>query len=1369
MALSQDKKQLVIDLDAKQAINQIGYLRQEYNKLSEARKATKSYTVEKDLSARMSELTEKIKEAREEVGLQGLSLKELGRYQRELKRELDQFPDQSDQWKEVNAELVKVAERYKEVSSRATYRAEQERIARDEMLETIRVYGTQALSVEQLDRLQRTLYRDIYQGAESGNVANNELSESFREVSVAVADSKNKMSRFTIAQEMEEKAVLDAVKANGIKGVSLKELTAYHKLLTKQITESSDFESAANKKRIKDAQEVGQLVELRQNRVNGTGGMLNFLKSSMPAALAGGIAGAAVGIVDNLMTTIREKFAETIAFIKERGRDISEIQTILQVDRNKALDIFADLANIDTERSRKELKELVLVAGDINVATKDVQDFVTQADKLERVFGRDFGAIGEASTMVAKLKDTFEETRGLEIAESYSKIGSAIKVLNDEGPASTKGITEFIARIGQLPNAVKPGIAETAALAAVMEEANLTAEISSGGISAVLLRAGKNAEEFGQFFKMSKDEFQQFVAEDPIGFLTAFAEKVGNYDEAKLSELFAGLKIESQESIKAIGVLSNNLDKFREKQTIANKAFNDGNRIDEIFRVFNNDENAQISKAEKKIAVFTDQVSRFFGKMGTAVMAGFADLLPDTISKVEQLNAAFTAQKTKADNLEKSAGNLLGRYEQLTAKQTKSKEESEELKTVMNQIADLIPGAVTKWDAYGNAIAISTGKVRENIIEQRKLTRELDKQRLDAVKDSMESTEDEIADKLRFIAVLERRLNDAGINKDNSQKGVKNIKKLRDEVKSLQGDLVAGKRQLVDLVNAKGDFSLPSIDEPILTTTTTPTVTPTDASPKGKKSGSGISKIEQLKQDRVKLAALVFEKNQLLQDGLVKEENALLRSKELADEAIQRDIKNVSEKKLALEANQDIYDLELKALREKYAKEGEVSVAEQAKISIQLAQQNELAKAQAKLQEAERSGDELRIYNAKFSLIQRERANALATEKADYVDQRAKLKDNDAAIEILKKNHKQRLRAIEFEHNQQQSALLADGVTAVTEAAKKRNEAELAAAVDKANNDVAAAQGGLIGSPAFAERLKLLDAQMIAELANTDLTESQKTEIVRKYALQRAAIEQEQMKVIGQQALQLFNAAYSAISNGKKANLQAEQEQEQSNFQNTIERLEKQKEAGIITDEQYQQKRKASEAGYNKEVKRLRYEQAKIDKQNNITQAIMNGIQAIMKTYSTVGFPAGIPLAIGMGAVSAYNVAQIANQKLPEYYYGGDTGNDFGSVDKRGGKMAVVHPREYIVSAAMRQTPQFAAIEPMLESIRTGVGSGKSGGDTSNQLNVAVMMRVSDTLNTMDSTMKNLTVAWTINDWERFHTTYNDFRKQNDNSLISNE
>jgi hypothetical protein len=50
-----------------------------------------------------------------------------------------------------------------------------------------------------------------------------------------------------------------------------------------------------------------------------------------------------------------------------------------------------------------------------------------------------------------------------------------------------------------------------------------------------------------------------------------------------------------------------------------------------------------------------------------------------------------------------------------------------------------------------------------------------------------------------------------------------------------------------------------------------------------------------------------------------------------------------------------------------------------------------------------------------------------------------------------------------------------------------------------------------------------------------------------------------------------------------------------------------------------------------------------------------------------------------------------------------------------------------------------------------------------------VMMRVSDTLNTMDSTMKNLTVAWTINDWERFHTTYNDFRKQNDNSLISNE
>jgi hypothetical protein len=88
----------------------------------------------------------------------------------------------------------------------------------------------------------------------------------------------------------------------------------------------------------------------------------------------------------------------------------------------------------------------------------------------------------------------------------------------------------------------------------------------------------------------------------------------------------------------------------------------------------------------------------------------------------------------------------------------------------------------------------------------------------------------------------------------------------------------------------------------------------------------------------------------------------------------------------------------------------------------------------------------------------------------------------------------------------------------------------------------------------------------------------------------------------------------------------------------------------------------------------------------------------------------------------------------------------------------------------MRQTPQWAAIEPMMESIRTGVGSGKaSSPDSSGTMQVAVMMRVNDTMNRMDDTMKNLTVAWTANDWERFHDGYNDFQKQNANSLINNE
>jgi hypothetical protein len=64
---------------------------------------------------------------------------------------------------------------------------------------------------------------------------------------------------------------------------------------------------------------------------------------------------------------------------------------------------------------------------------------------------------------------------------------------------------------------------------------------------------------------------------------------------------------------------------------------------------------------------------------------------------------------------------LLKQYEELTTKSNLSKEEKEKLKTVINDIKDMMPGAVSTWGDYGEAIAISTDRVDEFLESQKVL------------------------------------------------------------------------------------------------------------------------------------------------------------------------------------------------------------------------------------------------------------------------------------------------------------------------------------------------------------------------------------------------------------------------------------------------------------------------------------------------------------------------------------------------------------------------------------------------------------------------------------------------------------------------
>lgn len=1385
MAVQVDKVQLIVGVDTKEGIRELGYLQAEYYRLIEAQKKTTSYTEQQNLNNAIGVLKDKIAEARKEYGLAGMNAKELRQYQRELVSEQNRYAAGTDQYKELQVEIEKVSQHMLNVRKNTAGAEEEQQLLRAQLLQTIQDYGTEALSIEQLKRLQGQLYDDLTKGAKSGNLANGDLAKSYQQVAAAVAAAEAQISKTTVTEKSNLSAIQATVKTNGIKALSLEQLRQYHRHLTAEIEKSADFESEINKKRIQEAQEVNAAIGQREEAIDGSSSFFENMKGQFPAALigglAGGIAGAITDKVGEVFSAIKAQIDAGIKYLKEKLRDISDIQTTLNTDIFSATKIYSDLGKIDTERPREQLKELVLIAGDLNVAQKDIKSFVESSDKLEKVFERDFSGVGQASSEIAKLKDTFRETRDLKIEESFNKIGSSIKVLNEAGPASTKGITEYISRIGQISEAFKPAIQDAAALGAVFEEANLTAEIASSGTQKILLTASQNGKQFGEIFGMAKKEFLEFLTTDPTGFLTKLAEKFKNLDNASKGEYVKNLKINDAETFKTLSVLGDNLDKFYTKQRLSNEAFIRGTRIDEIFRVFNNDGSAEIAKAEKKYEIFFNKISGFLGQFGKSVKVDFANVFPDLQSEVDKANKKFEEQKKLVEALDIEIQKHINTIKEFKNKGDASGISQQQLRTAIDNVAEAIPSAITQFDNLGRAMDINTTAAENNIKRQRDLAREFRQNAIDSNKETLNELlgqQEQIQKDLNSGTTLKSapgvtklvRLTDTEINEFKTQQKIigEDIEATRKYINQLDNDL-----DTIENRRASRRKDNPLFEKK---TSTEPTNLP-DGDDKAEDAAK--KRQDQYRKEIDLLAELAFKRDQYLADDENKKVNFAIRQRDIQKTKIEKEVEDSERRKTALELNEQELANALESIQTEYSDKREKQVSEQVTKSIEIAQRTALYEKQVKVTEAEASEDAFAIYNAKFALNDHLRNQELANLAGNYNKQKDLLKDNAEATKKLEENYAAEVLAIKAKYVSEDDKLLIALLKNTKEKSDKSIEIKKKAELEKAKLDLQEAEQ-TPGGNVLQSKIAVLNAEMQAELNVANLTEQEKTNIVRKFDLERRNLQRQSHEQIAAQALQLFGEAFSSITGIFTQQLQNREISENETYTRSIERLEEQKEKSILTDKEYKFQKTATEKAHDKELKRIRYEQAKIEKTTNITQAVINGVQAVMKGYAQAGPLGGIPLAIIMGAISALQIGKIAATPLPSLYKGGPTPDRVEKpIDSLGGFLAINHPGEYMVPAVVRQTPLFAAIEPMLESIRLNGRSNYSLPSVSIppaispaavskpfEINSQGDAKLYDVLDKLNSKLDNLQVYFGGHDYEKFREGLADFTTQNDEAFI---
>lgn len=310
-------------------------------------------------------------------------------------------------------------------------------------------------------------------------------------------------------------------------------------------------------------------------------------------------------VTGNLLTSFLGTLAGTAKDSVGELLEISDAMTGVEktsgLAAEKVRELWNDFDELDTRTGKKELLDIAQIGGRLGITDKEqLREFTEEIDKIYVALGDSFqGGLEAVTTKVGKLKNLFEETKKQNYGEALNAIGSALNELGANGTASEENISDFATRIGQLPNSLKPTIAQTLGLGAAFEESGIDAEIASSGYSRFMSVAGTNVEAFAKQMRMSAEEARALFETKPEEFFLRFAQSMNNLGKEGTAEVLKGLKLNTLEVQKAIGAAGANADRFREMMSLAGEAMEEGTSIQEEFNKVNNNTAAIWEKIKK--------------------------------------------------------------------------------------------------------------------------------------------------------------------------------------------------------------------------------------------------------------------------------------------------------------------------------------------------------------------------------------------------------------------------------------------------------------------------------------------------------------------------------------------------------------------------------------------------------------------------------------------------------------------------------------------------------------------------------------------------------------------------------------------------
>src|SRR5690606_28012314 len=261
------------------------------------------------------------------------------------------------------------------------------------------------------------------------------------------------------------------------------------------------------------------------------------------------------------------------------------------------------------------------------------------------------------------------------------------------------------------------------AYGSVMDELGQSMESSSTAIGQFIVGMGSDIPKYAKIAKMSVKEFSDLLLKDAN---EAFLRVLENSKTAgggiqALATNMGILEVSGARGIQALGAMADNIDLVRKRMDTATESFDEGTSVLDEFNVKNTNLAANLEKIWNRIdnlwqnSSFRDWMTEITGA------------LVDNRSEFERLNDEYNRAQGELENLEKELNPAIARYEELTTKTNLNATETEELRRLIIRLSEQWPIAVSEVDSYGNALAINTGILQQNIEEHNNYLRHINK------------------------------------------------------------------------------------------------------------------------------------------------------------------------------------------------------------------------------------------------------------------------------------------------------------------------------------------------------------------------------------------------------------------------------------------------------------------------------------------------------------------------------------------------------------------------------------------------------------------------------------------------------------------